>query len=647
MPKKRSNVRSKAKSNGSFQLKEKIYGSLLFIIVAIMPLIVRVAFVAAPPELAAMGGLEMAMNLDFFSYYKGWALGIPVGIIAFYFISDMVTGGYAKIDFKSLIKSPPVVAVGIFLLMSVISAIFSSYRYTSWHGTADRGEGLLILFAYFIAFFAAMYHVNEAKHTKIVMYGLVFSSIIMGLIGFGQFVGFNFLVTNLAALLIAGDWNAPITTPFDIANGTLYNPNTFGKYSAMTAPILLAVALVYDGKLWVKAMFFLGGGLMLIGVLASGSMGGLIGISAAAATAVVTFICRRVYQFSKREKDPDTKATPRRVLVWAVGGVVMAVILVGLYFVPLVNQRFTFLVGRIERTIRAEAVPTYGFIPDGDRLTVQWNNEDIFTLRLGASSEIGVFGHLPNREPITIYDAAGQVVPVSSHTHYTPEEGEGPQQQVEVYTFNVPGYHRPVTLQQGGPVVLFRDMRLIFRSGRIYAIARNNDLIDLEEPVPAWGFYGRETWGSSRGYIWSRTLPLMPARTVIGSGPDTYTMIFPQNDVLGKASFIHEGPYTPIDKAHNVYMQTWITTGGISALALIFLFGYYLFTTFVALVRSGFKEGAYLFGLQFGLLVGISGFCVSAFATDSTIGSSGVFYLLLGLGYGVNMLVARIYKAES
>jgi len=373
-------------------------------------------------------------------------------------------------------------------------------------------------------------------------------------------------------------------------------------------------------------------------------MGGLIGISAAVGTALVTFICRQVYQFSKREKDPATTAAPRRTLVWVGGGIVIVAMLVGLYFVPLVNQRFTFLMGRIERTIRAEAVPTYNFIADGDRLTVQWNDEDVFTLRLDAlTEEVGIFGLIPNREPLTIYGTSGQAIPVYSRTLPTHEEGEEPERWPITYTFNVPGYHRPVRVLRGGGVVEFRDMRLIFQAGRIYAIAHNNDLIDLEEPVSAWGFYGRETWGSSRGFIWSRTFPLMPARTIIGGGPDTYTMIFPQNDILGKASFIHEGPYTPVDKAHNIYMQTWITTGGISALALIFLFGYYLFTTFIALVRSRIEEGAYLFGLQFGLLVGISAFCVSAFATDSTIGSSGVFYLLLGLGYGVNMLVAKVY----
>jgi len=185
---------------------------------------------------------------------------------------------------------------------------------------------------------------------------------------------------------------------------------------------------------------------------------------------------------------------------------------------------------------------------------------------------------------------------------------------------------------------------MLRHEGRVHALAPNADMIDLAVPVAARGFYGNETWGSSRGHIWSRTFPLMPSTAIIGTGPDTYTLVFPQHDFLGKLSF-HLQPYIPIDKAHNLYLQTWVTTGGISALALIFLFGYYLLTSFVSIVRSRMEEGMFVFGLRFGLLCGIAAFCISALATDSTIGSSGVFYLLLGLGFGVNKLVDGLKAA--
>jgi len=626
------------KSTDSTSIKEKIYGILLLIVVAIMPLIVRLALVAPPPEFTALFGLEV--NVDLFSHYKGWFMGVPVVIIAFYFITDFVTGGYNNINFKQLIKSPPVAAAAIFILMAFISTIFTSYRHTSWHGAADRGEGFLVLLGYFILFFAAKYHVKEAKHAKLIMYGLVFSSIIMGLIGLGQFLNRDFFTTNIGGLLVLGEWDAALLPRFSIAYGTLYNPNTFGKYTAMAAPILLAVALVYDGKLWVRAMFFVGGGLMLVGVLGSGSMGGFIGISAAVFIAIVTFICRRVYQFCKREKDPAAPVEPRRRLAWALGGVVLVAMLVGLYFVPLVNQQLNFVLGRVQLAIQAEPMQTYNYIAGTDSLTVQWDDQDIFTIRLEEMIQPDDTPTAPiDREPLTVYNMYGQqVLPTSTNVHLPSAEDDPRMWHID-YIFDIPDYGR-ISIRRHFAHIVFREMGMTFEDGRLYALAINGSLIDIREPATAWGFTNRENWGSNRGYIWSRTFPLMPSHAIIGSGPDTYVMVFPQNDILAKARFI-ENPYTPVDKAHNIFLQTWITTGGISALALMFLFGHYIFTTFMALVRSRIKEGSFLFGLQYGLLVGIGAFCISIMATDSTIGSSGVFYVLFGLGYGVNMLIKR------
>jgi len=240
-----------------------------------------------------------------------------------------------------------------------------------------------------------------------------------------------------------------------------------------------------------------------------------------------------------------------------------------------------------------------------------------------------------------VYDASGQLVPLANRIQPTTVEGEEmPWPITNVYY--IPGYGSE-HIYYSQHFVYVRGIAFQARGGRVHATAINGDLIDLAIPTPSIGFEGRELWGSYRGFIWSRTFPLMPARTIIGSGPDTYTFVFPQNDLIGKLRFM-EAPYTTVDKAHNIYLQTWITTGGISALALIFLFGYYILTSFMSILRSHMEEGIFLFGLRFGLLAGISAFCVSAMATDSTIGSSGVFYVMLGLGYGINYIVKRVNK---
>ena len=46
----------------------------------------------------------------------------------------------------------------------------------------------------------------------------------------------------------------------------------------------------------------------------------------------------------------------------------------------------------------------------------------------------------------------------------------------------------------------------------------------------AIGFEGKEKLSSSRGYIWSRTIPLLDECLITGYEPDTFVFIFPQND---------------------------------------------------------------------------------------------------------------------
>jgi len=624
-------------------LREKVFGVMLLVVIAIMPIIVRFTVVYAAPELVAL--LGQVRYPDFFSVYKGWALGIPVVVMAFYTVSDWVIGGVTKDRFLASIKSPPIAAACLFLFMALLSTIFSSYRHTSWFGTAERNEGMFTLLGYFIVFFAAMHYVKAAKHAKLLMYGLAFSSIIMGLIGLSQFIGRDFFATTFGMWLVMGEWGATMDHRFTIAHGTLYNPNTFGIYTAMTAPILLACALAYDGRGWIRAIFLAGGVLMLIGVIGSGSVGGLIGIVTAVMVAAITLACRFIYQMRLRQKEEMeggelAKERNTSTITWLIGAAVLMALLIGLFFVPTINQRLNFLLERVQHAVRREVVPTYSYTVDGNRFIVRWQDTEKFTLVLLEEP----YG--PDNLRWHIYDASGQPIPVINRTASTAPAGESPPPWRAEFTYDIPGHSQLIIQCWEGywedyDFFTVHGLAIFLYDGRIHAHLLNATKTDLTIPIPAIGFEGNETWGSNRGHIWSRSFPLMARRTIIGSGPDTYVLVFPQHDVLGKLQF-HRNPYTTIGMAHNVYLQTWITTGGISALALIFLFGYYLLTSFISIVRSRMKEGMFIFGLRFGLLAGISAFCMSAMATDSTIGSSGVFYLLLGLGFGVNFIVDMV-----
>ena len=636
------------RKQSNFSFSDILIGSMLMIVVGIMPLIVRFGLTRIPPELFALYAQHAHMwgapvMHDIFTYWKGVFLLVPAGVIAFYCISDWATRGHLP-DFKSFFKRPEVILSLVYLLFVIISALASDYSYTSWFGTLERSEGAFVWLAYFIVFFAAMLYTREPKYAKFVLYGLIFSSIIMGAIGVSQLAGRCFFETELARILVVGgvDNIRDMGIRFGgMANGTLFNPNTFGKYTAMLSPILLLAALTYDGKRFVNVLFLIAGMLMLLGVFGSSSLGGLVGIVTATAVLTGTYVCGLIYR-AKHGASINFFGISAKWLALAVFGVV-GVVALAIMFVPPLNARVNFLFTRMGVAMRAETVSGYNYIFERNTLTVYRADSPVVYVTINGLGEDNW---------LTVRDGNGQVVPYATRTQAPPEQNPTPDggiqfvRQQSVYTFAVPDY-RTITIIVHPELDIFEyhavgaaPLLLTYINGRIYGIASPfSDQVDFTEEVPAWGFQGRETWGSNRGYIWSRSFPLMPRRTLIGSGPDTYVNLFPQHEIVAKQRFF-QNPFVVVDKAHNLFMQTWITTGGISAIALFALFGHYLFTTFWSLVKSKSEE-LFSYGLRLGLLTGISAFVMSSNATDSTIGSSGVFFVLLGLGYGMNTWAAK------
>jgi len=129
---------------------------------------------------------------------------------------------------------------------------------------------------------------------------------------------------------------------------------------------------------------------------------------------------------------------------------------------------------------------------------------------------------------------------------------------------------------------------------------------------------GRDSVGSSRWYIWRNAFPLIENHAFVGSGPDTFALVFP-------------GHYENLifDKAHNEYLQIAITLG-IPALLL------YLFILFQILLK-GFKKAVTLEGqqeiIQYGLLAMVLGYLLQAFFNISVVPVAPFFWIVLGMLY--------------
>jgi O-antigen ligase len=129
--------------------------------------------------------------------------------------------------------------------------------------------------------------------------------------------------------------------------------------------------------------------------------------------------------------------------------------------------------------------------------------------------------------------------------------------------------------------------------------------------------------GSFRFFIWEKSIPLINEYIWVGSGPDTFKYVFPNEDKEKQAIF---GDMI-VDKAHNEYLQLAITLGIPALLTYLLLLLLIVKRGFQAAKRAKGKEKILLFGL----LSAIFGYSIQAFFNISVVPVAPLFWSILGI----------------
>ena len=608
---------------------------LLFIVAAIVPIIVRSAWVHVPPEFVPYY-LENMRN-DLFSFHAAWLISVCAAGIVLLGLSDFIVKGTGVAEIKKemmpLYKDPVVIMLGVYIFFVTLSNLISPHTYTALWGVYDRREGLFVQFAYMVVFFATLHYVKKDLFiAKFLLFGLLFSSLIMGGIGFSQFINRDFFSTQVAAFLVAGQWNMEnlrhllagnhplLTTVFEMSYGTNFNHNTFGLVTAMLTPVLFASA-IYFKKInrLACALFVLAGTLMAIGVVGSRSVGGFIG----AITAILVILVTLIFKFFAQKSQDDKRKIFSRTVIITLAAAVGAVAVMGIAFRSFFYENLHFTMGRIAAIFEP---PNTEHLADFQFGTGDFANSLTMTQH-GITYTI-TFPLEPGAPIVT--DMSGETI--------TPAIAHDPESDVFQwqYSYEVPG-HGDVVILRGSGTYLYRNIWMTVDNNQLFMLyPRGEDdsfiRIDPHEPIPSWGFEGWETWGSNRGYIFARTIPLLSQSIFIGSGSDTFLIRFPTHDIISNYRYFNV-PYMLVDKAHNLYLQTAITTGVVSALAIMALFAHFILTTFWSLIKHQGHDD--MFWLRLGILASVSAYSVSSLSTDSTVSSAPMFWIVLGIGYAL------------
>lgn len=572
----------------------------IILAISFVPLIIRLYVHNYP----LTGYLEKVLETqvsDVFSYYKSIFIIIS-GIMASILLIWQVF--IKKQRLRNSIIYYPILGYSLFV---VLSWIFSKYTYTATMGYIDRYEGSLVLLSYmFLLIYSFNFIRANEKQVKIIIYALLMSACLLCFIGFSQLLGTDLLSTEFFQqyIMIPNNLKKYVTNiNFTFTKNEIYqtltNINYVGSYICLVIP--LPIILFFNSKKRkFKLMHLIIYCMLLINLLGSKSSGGLYGF-------ILIMVFFTVYKF---------KLLKNQWLSTLIILIVTLIIVLGfknskLFSISdemskgldVTNQRNTKLQGII--------------IKDKDLIITYDDN----TLKISILEE--------DNSLVTNFYLNNQELKLFKDNDKIGFENKLLLENIYIQNNN-------------NEFILFIDdipWNFIV-SAEGFRFSPYDDVISDITPAPSIGFQNKEYFGNSRGYIWSRTFPLLKNNFIIGSGADTYIYQFPHNDYVKKYLSGFE-VYSLIDKPHNMFLGIAINTGILSLLCLLLLFVLYFVQSIVYLKRYATESSLYYLGLS--IFLGIIGYLSTGLVNDSVVSVAPVFWTLLGIGFGCNHVLKKTH----
>lgn len=555
---------------------------------------------------------------DFFSYYKMTAVvACAVLVLILLLYKAFSQSFYIKATYAYI----PMVVYALFVILSYL---FSDYKEFALWGWNDRFEGTVTLLAYMVMLFYIINIINSEQNVRWIVNMLAVVSTALGLLGITQAMNHDFFRTTFGKKLITPTsfWNNIDSLNFTFTTQiyqTVYNINYVSFYLTLLIPIfgvlfIRSFMLGKDESLYKKLIWGALFTLVVFNLIGSASSGGLMGMAFVVLVAVIV-LNKRILNWWK----------PIIILL------ILSVLVSGITY----NRWMPELTGAINGVTGEQAMK---LAASSDRHKIDYLTTTGNAIKLGYEGEEITFQTYPEDPAnIVITDSAGTNLTV------TQLKGDTPVFKLDDSRYNWISIKPAQDDRNNHYLVLSTDGSdwpfLISEAGVKYR-AGTGRLINLVK-VPAVGWDTNQQFGSGRGYIWSRTIPMLSSTLLLGHGADTYCIYFPHYDYVGKynSETFTSNINIIVDKPHNMYFGTIIGTGGISMLALLLLWGIYLIKSFLLYRKQKFDN--YLSFVGAGIFFGICGFLVSGLVNDSNVSVMPMFYGLLGMGLAINMMLEK------
>ena len=624
-----SNLTKQEKIEKQDQLVSKMLWIPLVLLLGFVPLIMRM-LVINPTDEAVVDALNTTEIIDIYSNFKATAIVVlcVAMLIMLFLVFDK-----QKLKFDKAIKWY-LIGGGLFIGITFIATILSEHSSTAWWGMPDRAEGFVMTACYVLMMGYTLYSLRDYRNYTYIIGALGFLVIISTVIGVFQYFGYDLFTKvdffkNLILSAEAKEQGVSVASSFESGKvfGTMFHYNYMGSFGAMMVPFFLTLTFFIRNK-WQKlfcgvislcAMFLLFG---------STSRAGFIGLVLAILVGLIIF----GKQIIKKWKF----TLPILIALVAVlfgfnfmtGGTIFSRI------PTLISESIGLFSGSDESFDYKDHIPVREIVHEDGKEKIVFQTESLY---IENEDNNPIFKDEQGNKIEYTLSVTGTISDLK--TVYTTQD--------ERFSQVAFSYAKLSGIEEGvePPVVLemiyngLNTFNFMLDSEKGVVLADSCPLQEMEIDYPETiGFKGKEKLGSARGYIWSRSLPMMKETLLVGNGPDTYALEFPQNDLLGKW-WAYDTPNMIVDKVHNLYMAIFINNGGLALLGFLIMLGAYLIQSFKLYALKGYYENKEILGIATTLAV--VGYLGAGVFNDSIVSVAPIFWILLGAGMGVNYLINK------
>jgi len=487
--------------------------------------------------------------------------------------------------------------------------------------------------------FYTFYIIRNEKSYIWIIAPLMFLVVVTAILGAFQYAGFDLLIkTEIGYNLVVPEelrtQVGELTSDYESNKilGTMYHYNYVGSFGAMMVPLFATLTLMVRGM---KKKIVLGiiSLVSLFVLLGSTARSGLIGLILAVIMGIVIFGRKLIIKWKQ-----------------TVGvGVALVVILVAFNFITngsifnriptLVEDAVALFKGTDAEFNFKDYIPVKEVINENGEVTFVLQDNKLTIQYI--EDEIQLFDEENNRiEYAATVDysmlTSENSAPEKKYTILDPRFSyiEIIRQEIGVFTEQQPIDAILVIINGNGYFSFKLDQQGLTQIDSFSGLP-------LEEvEAESIGFKGKEKLGSSRGYIWSRSLSVfLEKNLIIGNGPDTFVAYFPQNDRLAKW-WAYDTTEMLVDKAHNLYLQIGMNQGGIALVAFLVMMITYLIHSFKLYAFQENYDGSDAMGIA--IMLAVVGYLGAGIFNDSAITVTPIFWVLLGTGFAVNYMKQQV-----